>query len=333
METLVVKSSDKKGIKKASGLIKKGEVVAFPTETVYGLGADALNRKAVLKIFKAKKRPADNPLIVHIANEKQLGLLVEYIPESAYKLIKKFWPGPLTIILKKKKKVPSVTTGGLNTVAVRMPSNETALELIKKSNPLAAPSANLSGKASPTTAKHVYEDMKGRIPLIIDGGKTKIGIESTVVDLSSKKPVLLRPGKITAEQLIKILGSLEIPASVYGKKVSKAMAPGMKYRHYSPDAKVILVYGKKSKAKIRTLVKNYKKEKLKTAVIGFEYYSADYNCICVTEKDMTKKLFSKFRDFDLKKTDIIIVEGVDEIGLGLGLMNRLKKASTEIIKT
>lgn len=316
---------EKSKIKKAADIIKDGGLVAFPTETVYGLGADVFNEKAVKKIFVAKKRPFDDPLIVHIADISDLHKLAKIIPETAVKLAKKFWPGPLTMVFKKAKSVPDCVTAGLDTVAVRMPENNIALKLIKVSGtPIAAPSANIFTKPSPTSAKHVIEDLSGKIPMIIDAGQTKIGLESTVLDLTSKIPMILRPGKITAEELKPILGKIEYPPPEARPRPSGAgktpKSPGMKYRHYSPKAKVILVVGEKNKTKnkIRELEKIYKK----TAVIR-----ADKDV-----ENLSKNLFKKFREFDSKKIEIIIVEGVKEKGLGLALMNRTKKAASRIIR-
>ena len=315
---------EKNKIKIAADIIKDGGLVAFPTETVYGLGADVFNKKAVKKIFIAKKRPFDDPLIVHIADIFDLHKLVEKIPETAVKLAKKFWPGPLTMVLNKKKSVPDCATAGLNTVAIRMPKNKIALELIIASNtPIAAPSANIFTKPSPTSAKHVIEDLSGKIPMIIDAGQTKIGLESTVLDLTSKIPIILRPGKITVEELKPILGRVDIytyQPKAGRPRAEKPKSPGMKYKHYSPKAKVILVVGEKNKTKnkIRELEKIYKK----TAVIR-----ADKNV-----ENLSKNLFKKFREFDSKKIKIIIVEGVKEKGLGFALMNRIKKAASRIIR-
>ena len=246
-DTKLKPSQDENALKEAAEYLKEGEIVAIPTETVYGLAANALNEEAVAKIYEAKGRPSDNPLIVHVCNMKMWGELVEEITEDAKLLADKFWPGPLTIILPKSSKVPMKTTGGLDTVAVRMPSHKDTLRLIELSNlPIAAPSANLSGLPSPTTAEHCVRDLNGKIPLILDGGICNVGIESTVVTLAGEKPVLLRPGKITAEELSEALGKeVSIASAVINplKEGEKVSSPGMKYKHYSPKAKVILVKG------------------------------------------------------------------------------------------
>ena len=230
--------------KKAAELLKDGQVVGMPTETVYGLAGNAFSESAVSKIFQAKGRPTDNPLIVHISEFSEIYDLVKEVPETAKKLAEKFWPGPLTIILPKADKVPYCTTGNLDTVAVRCPSHSVARNLIKFTGlPLAAPSANLSGKPSPTKAEHVFEDLNGRIPLIIDGGNCDEGVESTVITLATEIPRLLRPGNVTLSQLKSVLGDVEVDKAVLNplQKDETASSPGMKYKHYSPNAEIILV--------------------------------------------------------------------------------------------
>ena len=235
---------------KAVRIIKKGGLVAFPTETVYGLGANALDKKAVRKIFKVKKRPLDNPIIVHIAEIEDLNLLAKNIPEEVKILTKKFWPGPLTLVLFKKKIVPEEVTAGTNTVAIRMPDNEIALRLIRSSGvPIAAPSANLAGKPSSTIAQHVFEDLGDKIDLIFDGGPTKIGVESTVVDLTVQPPQILRPGGISFEELKRVIKNIQLHPSLLSEirfasqLFNGVKSPGMKYRHYAPKASLILVEG------------------------------------------------------------------------------------------
>ena len=324
-------------IRKASQVIKAGRLVAFPTETVYGLGANALDAQAVKKIFEAKGRPSDNPLIVHISDVAELGILADHIPESAFKLIEKFWPGPLTLVLRKSKIVPKIVTGGLNTVAVRMPKNNIAQKLIAEAGfPVAAPSANIAGNPSPTTAKHVIDDLVGRISVVLDGGSTKIGIESTVVDLSRKTPMLLRPGGITVEQLQKILGKIAIHPIIYGKRTKSAhRSPGMKYRHYSPKAKIILIEGPKTKQKILQLLSQYKKQGLRVGVLGTDksIISDMTRFIGNNPEKIATNLFKSFREFDSRKIDIVLAQGISHKGLGLGIMNRLAKAAYKKIKT
>lgn len=327
-------------IRQAARLIRKGETVAFPTETVYGLGANALNPSAVKKIFEAKGRPADNPLIVHIHDKEDLKRLAVGIPETAEKLIEKFWPGPLTIVLKKSKIVPKITTGGLNTVAIRMPKNKIANLLIKESGvPLAAPSANFFGKPSPTLAKHVSEDLEGRISMIIDGGRTNIGIESTVIDLTGKTPMLLRPGGVTLEHIQKLVGAVKVHPTVKGKKSkSTHRSPGMKYKHYSPIAKVILIEGSAQNAnkKILHLVSKFKRQQKRVGVMSTRKnhaYDADMTRFVGNSPDkIAANLFKAFREFDAQGIDVILAHGVSRKGLGLGIMNRIGKAAHKRIR-
>jgi len=313
MKTLILKINPKNPerdkIKKAAEIIRKGEMVAFPTETVYGLGANALDASAVGKIFKAKGRPGDNPLIVHIADKEDLNKLVIDIPEIANILIDKFWPGPLTLVLKKNKIVPSEVTAGLDTVAIRMPQNKIALALIEESGPIAAPSANLSTKPSGTSVEHVIQDFNGKIDCIIDGGEAEIGLESTVIDLTSNPIAILRPGKITFEQLNKMIPDLVVSSHVK----SKVRSPGMKYKHYSPKAKVMLA---KDKSEIVKIKKKYFDKKIRVIDINNNILLA-------------KNLFKIFRESDLKGYEIIVVRTVNEKGLGLAIMNRLRKAASE----
>lgn len=311
MKTLILKINptniDNLKIKKSAELLRKNKLVVFPTETVYGLGANALNESAVNNIFIAKGRPNDNPLIVHIGYKKDLNKLVKDIPDTAKVLIKTFWPGPLTLIFEKSSIVPNSVTAGLNTVAIRMPKNKIALKLIKTAKvPVAAPSANLSGKPSPTKVEHVIDDLYGKVDLIIDGGNVSIGLESTVLDLTSKIPTILRPGKITKEELERIIGKVNTKA----KDGKIAKSPGMKHKHYSPNAKVILF----SKKELENLKKKYKDKK-----VG----------IILNNKSLesfAKNIFSKFREMDKKGIEIILVEKVPKQGLGLAIMNRLDKA-------
>jgi len=318
-------------INEAVKLLKNEEIVAIPTETVYGLAANAFIEKAVAKIFVAKGRPADNPLIVHISDASQLDELVEKVPLKAKKLIKEFWPGPLTIVLKKSKKVPDIVTAGLDSVAVRMPSNKIALEVIKQCGfPLAAPSANSSTLPSPTKAKHVLDDLNGKIPLILDEGQCEVGLESTVISLIGKIPQILRPGKVTLEEIEQVIGKVNVhnPQNAPALK-EKPISPGMKYRHYSPRAEVILISSEK----------NFEEEVFELSSdkkIGIISFSKKLNLENEYFFDKDLKLFAKnlficFRELDERGTEIIFVEGVKERGLGLAIMNRLKKASLRII--
>ncbi len=251
MKTLYLSAGDEKTPAIAANIIMQGGLVAIPTETVYGLGANGLDEDAVAKIFEAKGRPQDNPLILHISGPEQIELFCHHIPQAAYDLAEKFWPGPLTMVLPARRNVPKRTTGGLDTVAVRCPDSDVTREIIRLSGvPLAAPSANISGKPSTTTAKHVLYDHDGRIDAIVDGGSCRVGVESTIVDLSGEKARLLRPGGITPEQLSQILGEIEVDKAVTSQlgKDDVVRAPGMKYRHYAPSAPVVIVSGSREAA-------------------------------------------------------------------------------------
>ncbi len=317
MKTIVTDS-----IKIAAGFIKKGENAALPTETVYGLGANAYDEKAVKKIFKAKGRPSDNPLIVHVASKKDIQLLAREIPETTKKIIKAFFPGPLTIILKKNEIIPGVVTSGLDTIAIRMPSSKIARDFIKACGvPIAAPSANLSGSPSPTSFMHVVQDFKGKIPCILIGPNTKYGIESTVIDCTTNIPVILRPGVVTLEQLRKIDKRIK-----YLSKSRKIKSPGLKYRHYSPKAKVVFVKRQTSNVKS----KKAKVKKQKEAYIGLQKKNQnDFELIkiCKDLNNYAKNLFGFFRECDEKGIKTIYCQKVSEKGVGLAIMNRLKKAA------
>ncbi|ACS90461.1 MULTISPECIES: L-threonylcarbamoyladenylate synthase [Thermococcus] len=333
--TIVINMREKvdwKKIKVAARFIKESKLVAFPTETVYGLGADALNEDAVRKIFQAKGRPPDNPLIIHIANFEQIYELAREVPETAKILAQRFWPGPLTLVLPKKDEVPYVTTGGLETVAIRMPDHEIALALIQSSDrPIAAPSANISGKPSPTLAEHVVDDFYGKIECIIDGGETKIGVESTVVDLTTHPPMLLRPGGLPLEEIKKVIGKVNVHPAVKGKPIKLAKAPGMKYKHYAPEAQVIVIEGEREQVtkKIKELIKEYKKQKIRVGVMATgDFYEADaYFNIGENEEEIARNLFKALRELDKSGVNVILAEGIEERGLGLAVMNRLKKAA------
>ena len=251
MNTLLLSAQDEATAGIAAEIIKKGGLVAIPTETVYGLGANGLDENAVISIFVAKGRPQDNPLILHIADAEQMEDLCHHVPEEAYKLAEKFWPGPLTMVLPARECVPKRTTGGLDTVAVRCPDNEVTRQIIRLAGvPVAAPSANISGKPSTTTAQHVLHDHDGRIDAVVDGGSCRVGVESTIVDLTGDRPRLLRPGGVTPEELIEVLGDLVIDKAVTAQidKDAVVKAPGMKYKHYAPDCDVVIVSGSREKA-------------------------------------------------------------------------------------
>lgn len=323
-------------LKAVCDVLREGGVIAFPTETVYGLGGDALNPDAVTKIYAVKGRPADNPLIVHIHSRLQLTRLVETVPVVAEKLIERFWPGPLTLLFKKQKIVPDVTTAGLDTVAVRMPSHPVALRLLRQSDVLiAAPSANSSGKPSPTTAQHVYADLSSKIPFIIDGGRCDVGLESTILDVSGASPVLLRPGGVTREQIEETIGPITLDPSLEAKEMGslKPKAPGMKYKHYSPHATVELVEEQhSSEEKILSLCQGYQREGLRVMVIAKKRYGVsvtDYT-MYPDETELAHDLFFYFRKADDEKMDRILITDVSEKGMGYSVLNRIKKAAKHI---
>lgn len=320
-------------LSQAADLLKNSEVVAFPTETVYGLGGNAENDDAVRKIFGAKGRPSDNPLIIHIAQQSQLNAFVEAIPEKAQVLMENFWPGPLTLIFNMKQGVLSdYATAGLSTVAVRMPDHPVALALLKRTRlPIAAPSANRSGRPSPTTADHVWEDLNGRIAGIVDGGPTGVGVESTVLDCTGEVPVILRPGGITKEQLEAVIGEICIdPALADDGQAPKS--PGMKYRHYAPDAPLYLVEG--TREDIQRLVDGKKQEGLSVGVLTTAenegFYRADYVFACGQREileTVATSLYEALRHFNNTNADIIFSEMFPNEGVGHAIMNRLMKAA------
>jgi L-threonylcarbamoyladenylate synthase len=343
-KTLVLKvdsqDPEMEKIRTAADFIKKGGLVAFPTETVYGLGADALNPKAVLAVFEAKKRPLDNPPIVHVGNVKDVYRLVKEAPPKAEKLMKNFWPGPLTLIFKRSNIVPDVAVAGLDTIAVRMPRHNVALALLRESDcPIAAPSANLAGKPSPTMAKHVLDDLDGRIDAVLDAGPTNIGVESTVLDMTIDPPQILRPGGTPYEMLKKTLGKVKLHPVAFANKelpVEKARSPGVKHKHYAPNAEVILVEGEVSAVveKVKELAEFYKQKGCKVGVLATDetasYYKADVVKSLGSRSDLAaiaKNLFRLLREFDSESVDVIVAEGISTKGLGLAVMNRLRKAS------
>lgn len=330
-------------IREAANIINRGGIVVFPTETVYGIGADALNDEAVDKIFKAKGRPQDNPLIVHIAEFNELYDLIKEVPVNAELLAEKFWPGPLTMILYKKDILSDKITAGLNTAAIRLPVNKIALALIKESKkPIAAPSANTSGRPSPTEASHVIEDLMGKVDMIIDGGSTYIGLESTVVDMTSSVPMILRPGGITKEDIVSVLGECDYdPAIIKSEEKIIPKSPGQKYRHYSPKAKVILYKGLSENIakKINEDYDKFTSQGLKPGIMSTvqtEKFYQGKTTICMGDRTklltISSNLFREFRDFDHMGIDIILAEAVDEKGLGKAIMNRLGKAASETIE-
>jgi L-threonylcarbamoyladenylate synthase len=315
--------------------IKKGGVVAFPTETVYGLGASVFDPLAVQRIFDAKGRPQDNPLIVHVSSFWQIKQLVLSMPEKAVKLAKKYMPGPITLILKKRPLVPDAVTAGLDTVAVRMPKNNIALELIEKAGvPIAAPSANRSGTPSPTTAKHVLHDLNGRIPYILDGGQCLIGVESTVVDLTSDPPAVLRVGAIPVENIEKTIGKLAFPLS--GGKEAKdtvPLSPGMKYRHYAPKARVLFSAFHDGMFEVmKSAYDVFAAEKHRPIILALDKSKKNfdgYDVIALGKDydEYARKLYAALRHADALKYDTVIAEGVPATGIGATIVNRLVKAS------
>jgi L-threonylcarbamoyladenylate synthase len=344
MKTLLLtvnpENPDAAKIQAAAQIIQRGGLVAFPTETVYGLGADALNPVAVLALFEAKKRPLDNPPIIHVADPKEVYRLVEEVPPKARVLMDRFWPGPLTLIFKRSSIVPKVTVAGLDTIAIRMPNHSVALALIKQSRcPIAAPSANLAGKPSPTNAQHVYEDLNGRIDAIIDGGPTNIGVESTVVDLSVDPPMLLRPGGTPFEALKKVLGDMKLHPFVQAEQelsLPEIRSPGMKHKHYAPKAQVILVEGDVPAvmAKVKELAESYKIKGEKVGILATDQTQTAYQADVIKSLGsrsnlaaVAQNLFRLLREVDAENVDVIIAEGVSSDGLGLAVMNRLRKAS------
>lgn len=333
MQTLKLTNS-KQDIQTAGKLLKDGELVAIPTETVYGLAADALNGEAVANIFKAKGRPMDNPLIVHIADLSQVDDLVAFVPPVLEDLAKAFWPGPLTVILEKSDLIPDEVSAGLDTVAIRMPSHPVARAIIKAAGtPLAAPSANTSGMPSPTTAAHVLHDMDGKIAAVVDGGPCEVGVESTVLTLCTRVPCILRPGRVTPEDLFEVLGDVEVDDAVLGQLAEGAVAasPGMKYKHYSPKAEVYIVDG--TAEGFAKYVNERVSEKASVAALVFDGEESLVNCTTLpfgAEDDplgQAEHLFDDLRKADELGVSDIYVRCPSAEGVGLAVMNRLLRAA------
>ena len=334
-----VNNIDIEKMQEAGDLIAAGELVAFPTETVYGLGGDALHPEAAKKIYAAKGRPSDNPLIVHIAEVSDLERVAKVVPEQAKKLADAFWPGPLTMVVWKNENVPYATTGGLDTVAVRMPNHPVALELIRRSGKLiAAPSANTSGRPSPTEGAHVMEDLDGRIAMVLDSGLVGIGIESTIIDLTEEVPMVLRPGYITPEMLSEVLGEEVIidPGIIAADDTTKPKAPGMKYKHYAPKADMVIVDGEKENvvAEIEKGIRDAKGKGLKAAVIATEETKSLYDADVVLsigtreeEDSIARHMYKILRDCDKLDVDVIYSESFKTPRIGQAIMNRLLKAA------
>lgn len=342
MKTIISKVNqqniDKDIINHAGQILKEGGLVAFPTETVYGLGADALNEKAAEKIYAAKGRPSDNPLIVHITNMEALKKIVTEIPEKAYVVAEKYWPGPLTMIFQKSEAVPYGTTGGLDTVAVRMPDHVLARALIDAGGGyIAAPSANVSGRPSPTKAEHVKEDLDGRIDMIIDGGPVEIGVESSILDMTVTPPMILRPGAITKEMFEEVIGEVSEDATLFRADSKKApKAPGMKYRHYAPKADLTIVEGETDKVveKINCLTVQRMLDGYRVGIIGTDetvdrYPDGVVKSIGTRQDEATvaNHLYAILREFDGENVDFIFSESFSGGGIGSAIMNRLLKAA------
>ena len=342
MKTDIIKINpqaiDFDAIARAGEILKKGGLVAFPTETVYGLGGDATNPEASHKIYSAKGRPSDNPLIVHITNMKALEEMVEQVPQTAYALAERFWPGPLTMIFRKNDRIPYETTGGMDTVAVRMPSDPIAQALIDASTGyIAAPSANTSGRPSPTQAEHVAQDLSGKIDMIIDGGPVNIGLESTIVDLTEDVPMILRPGYITLEMLREVLGEVRVdPGLIAADSERKPKAPGMKYRHYAPKADLKVVEGKTDAVvqTINRLCEELVEKKKQVGIIATEETKEHYRqgiVISIGARDdeeaIARHLYGILRQFDVLGVDAIFSESFAAAGMGQAIMNRLLKAA------
>ncbi len=348
MDTIIVKMDesdiDEEKICQAAEIIRSGGLVAFPTETVYGLGANALDSVASTKIYAAKGRPSDNPLIAHIADLEMLKPLVEEIPETARKLMDAFWPGPMTLIFRKSDLVPKETTGGLDTVAVRYPNHKIAQALIREAGvSIAAPSANLSGKPSPTLGEHVIDDMDGRIDMIIDGGMVGMGLESTIVDVTAETPMILRPGFITKEMLQDVIGEVKIDPAILEKPTEglRPKAPGMKYRHYAPKADFTIYRGNKNKVTEEILKRANEKAKqgFLTGIITAEEHlklyegKTDENISVIAlgnlehPETIANHLFQVLREFDKQGAEFIYGEAFSEDHIGQAIMNRLTKAA------
>lgn len=349
METIVKKYCKNEGQKnseimeKAGMIIRSGGLVAFPTETVYGLGANALSEDAAKKIYAAKGRPSDNPLIAHIAHKEDVYALAQKVDHKGEMLMDKFWPGPLTIIFNKKDIVPYGVTGGLETIAIRMPDNNIALELIDSAGvPIAAPSANASGRPSPTMAEHVYDDLAGKIDMIIDGGDVNIGIESTIIDMTGEVPMILRPGYITKSMIEDVIGEVAVDKITVIKDKSelsddyRPKAPGMKYRHYAPKADFTMFEGERDDVVkyINNIVKENDAHGIKTGIIATDETLSLYDAgVAVSigsranEETVARNLYRVLRDFDKMDIDVIYGETFYNDDLGQAIMNRLIKAA------
>lgn len=343
METTIIKIEhdgyDKKVLHPAAEALAEGRTVAFPTETVYGIGANALDESAIKKIYKAKGRPSDNPLIVHVTSRESVEALVSEITPVAEKLMEAFWPGALTIIFKKSIAVPESVTAGLSTVAIRMPSHPIARDLIDQSGvPVAAPSANLSGKPSPTSGAHVIEDLKGRVDYIVVGDQTDVGLESTVVDATGEIPMILRPGGITREAMEAVVGRVKVDPAIEAIHAEHLVpkSPGMKYTHYAPEAEVLIIQGEEVKMvqMIQDMCSRFVTSGKRVGIMTCDEHQPDYQVGVVLSlgsrnhmEKVAQNLFGTLREFDEHGVDIILAEAFSEAGLGSAVMNRLRKAA------
>lgn len=329
---------DPRVIQAAGDILARGGLVAFPTETVYGLGANAVDGRAVIRIFEAKGRPSDNPMIVHVADLNQVNDLVESLPAPAQDLMQAYWPGPLTLVLPVGGAVPPEVTAGLPSVAIRMPGHAVALSLIRAAGaPVAAPSANLSGRPSPTTAAHVLQDLNGRIDMILDGGPAGVGVESTVLDLTGPVPTILRPGGVTLEALSRILGEVMVdPAALSSLPTVRPRSPGMKYTHYAPRAPLLLVEGEPQAvaAKIREMALEYSSKGKRVGILTYtdsDYYAGSGQVVLAGQRNkpetVASGLYAALRRFNDLEVDFIFAEGLPESGVGLAVMNRLRRAA------
>lgn len=337
MKTRVL-TPDAAAIREAADLIREGELVGLPTETVYGLGANALNPDAVRAIFEAKGRPGDNPLIVHIAELQEIYPLIQgELSPAAMALADAYWPGPLTMIFPRSEMVPLATTGGLNTVAVRMPAHPVAREVIVRAGvPVAAPSGNRSGRPSPTSAAHMFEDMDGRIPLILDGGESDVGVESTVVDMTGDVPRILRPGGITPEMIANVCGACKVDSAVMRplKENERPRSPGMKYRHYAPEGSLTIYHGAAEKV-AETICAAYDQallDGLRPLILALDdhhplYGGRDCASLGHDAAEMAHAVFAALRNADGEHADVIFSEAVEAEGIGLAVMNRLGRAA------
>ena len=324
-------------IAQAAKIIREGGLVGMPTETVYGLGANALDETAVMKIFEAKGRPADNPLIVHVSCVEEVAPLVRAIPEAAKKLMQAYWPGPMTLVLPKADCIPAAVSAGLDTVGIRLPASEAARALIAAAGcPIAAPSANRSGRPSPTTAQHVFEDMDGRIPMILDGGACGVGVESSVIDATGHVPVILRPGGVTPEMVEAVVGCVAVDEHVMSplQEGDIVRSPGMKYKHYAPKAKTVIFDGCAENV-IAAIIARYDEAEAaggKPAILGFDEHDFGARTrislgSAARPDEAAARLFAALRELDERGETLALCEAVEATGIGLAVMNRMGRAA------